>query len=344
MSQEATEEIFQDFFAKFGNVLDATLMMDKDTGRPRGFGFVTFDSERAVEATLAGPLEILGKPVDVKKAQPRNMRDGNENIQVRRNFNDRGPDAGPVNNMAGPGDASQMQQPAMPGMPNGMTPQMMAQYWQSMQQYFLMIRQQQQQMMAAQNPSMGMGMMMEGGGGGGRGANPAMMQQMQPQLQQQQQLAQQYQQQMGAGAVPPGQGQSPERESLSPSISQQTHQQSPVPQYPYPNMQQPSAPSGYQQTPPPNPLAQQQYNNGMPSMSARPSVSSFDGPIPPDRTSTPMSAKSQPRTMTTPTGPPSAPPLNAPTGPRNRVNRANYRGGGASHRGGPARGFHPYGR
>ncbi|QSS61452.1 heterogeneous nuclear ribonucleoprotein HRP1 [Histoplasma capsulatum] len=76
VSQEATEQDFKQFFMQFGRVVDATLMIDKDSGRPRGFGFVTFDSEAAVEATLSGPLEILGKPIEVKKAQPRgNMRD-----------------------------------------------------------------------------------------------------------------------------------------------------------------------------------------------------------------------------------------------------------------------------
>ncbi len=72
VSQDATEADFTAFFAQFGRVVDATLMMDKDTGRPRGFGFVTFDSEAAVEKCLAfHPLEILGKPIEVKKAQPR---------------------------------------------------------------------------------------------------------------------------------------------------------------------------------------------------------------------------------------------------------------------------------
>jgi RNA recognition motif-containing protein len=57
---------FREFFTQFGRVLDATLMMDKDTGRPRGFGFVTFDSEGAVENALnCKTLEILGKPVRV---------------------------------------------------------------------------------------------------------------------------------------------------------------------------------------------------------------------------------------------------------------------------------------
>lgn len=64
---------------QFGRVVDATLMMDKDTGRPRGFGFVTFDSEAAVDACIDIPLEIHGKPIEVKKAQPRgNMREEEE--------------------------------------------------------------------------------------------------------------------------------------------------------------------------------------------------------------------------------------------------------------------------
>ena len=76
VSQEATEEDFTNFFKQFGRVVDATLMMDKETGRPRGFGFVTFDGDAAVDATLRGPLQILGKQIEVKRAQPRgNMRD-----------------------------------------------------------------------------------------------------------------------------------------------------------------------------------------------------------------------------------------------------------------------------
>lgn len=64
ISQEATEQDFREYFQQFGRVLDSTLMIDKDTGRPRGFGFVTFDSEAAVENALAHPnLMIHDKPV-----------------------------------------------------------------------------------------------------------------------------------------------------------------------------------------------------------------------------------------------------------------------------------------
>lgn len=156
--------------------------MDKDTGRPRGFGFVTFDGDAAVDACLQGPLQILGKPIEVKRAQPRgNMREEEDNKKFGRggkfgSRDDRG-------NNAGGGEYNQNTMAAN-GQNSGMTPAMMAQYWQRMQLYF---RQMQQNLaaanggmqggMPAMNPAM-MGMMANGGGGPMGGMNPQMMQQM----------------------------------------------------------------------------------------------------------------------------------------------------------------------
>lgn len=56
VSQDTTDQEFREYFAQFGRVVDATLMMDKDTGRPRGFGFVTFESEAGVDACINVPL------------------------------------------------------------------------------------------------------------------------------------------------------------------------------------------------------------------------------------------------------------------------------------------------
>ncbi|KAF7190944.1 putative RNA-binding protein [Pseudocercospora fuligena] len=184
VSQEATEADFKDFFMKFGRVLDATLMMDKDTGRPRGFGFVTFDSELAVERTLEGPLAILGKPIEVKRAQPRGKMGEEEapksKWQPRGQFanNNGGAGFGNQNQMGG-GDANA--NGAGQG-PNNMTPAMMAQYWQRMQQYFAM--------MQAQN--------MGGGMGGMGGMNPMMQQMMMQRAQQNGQMNPQMMQQMAA--------------------------------------------------------------------------------------------------------------------------------------------------
>ncbi|KAH8910991.1 RNA-binding domain-containing protein [Coniochaeta sp. PMI_546] len=227
VSQETTDHEFREYFARFGRVVDATLMMDKDTGRPRGFGFVTFESDAGVEACLAANLEIHGKPIEVKKAQPRgNMRE-EEEAAARRGggkFGRKGDRNGSGSGQGGMDDGSSGMggMGAGAGAPGGMTPQVMAQYWQRMQQYFAMMQQQmamnrgamnmnpammqmlqmqqmQQQMMAAQQ-----------GRGGAAGANPmAAMGQMNPaMMQQMQQMMAQQQGQQGGGA-PGGGGMSP---------------------------------------------------------------------------------------------------------------------------------------
>lgn len=204
---------------QFGRVIDATLMIDKDTGRPRGFGFVTFDSEAAVEAALSRPLDILGKPIEVKKAQPRgNLRDEEDRRNRRKDFREPSQAGMDGSQQAGVGGGAQGQM----GMGAGLTPQMMAQYWQRMQQYFTMM--QQQMAVAA---SQGQGGMNPAAAAGGMGMNPAMMQQMQ--MKQMQQM----QQQMGnaqAGAPqgsmsPPSQSPTPQMQNMmNPAMMQQMQQ------------------------------------------------------------------------------------------------------------------------
>ena len=72
LPQTVTQDSFKQLFQQFGHVLDSTVMMDKDTGRPRGFGFVTFENDDGVENTLAHqPLMLDGKQIEVKRAQSR---------------------------------------------------------------------------------------------------------------------------------------------------------------------------------------------------------------------------------------------------------------------------------
>ncbi|CAB5367440.1 unnamed protein product [Rhizophagus irregularis] len=72
IAPEVSEEEFKEYFLQFGNVIDATLMVDRDTGRPRGFGFITFDSSEPVEKAMGrNDLEIQNKPVEVKRAMPK---------------------------------------------------------------------------------------------------------------------------------------------------------------------------------------------------------------------------------------------------------------------------------
>lgn len=54
----------RNFFSQFGKVIDATVMIDRDSSRSKGFGFVTFDDKTDVEHLIGlGGLDIEGKVV-----------------------------------------------------------------------------------------------------------------------------------------------------------------------------------------------------------------------------------------------------------------------------------------
>jgi len=73
LAPETTDDQFRDHFSQFGTVTEATIMQDHNSGRSRGFGFVTFDSEDSVGRVFrAGNMQMLaGKKVEVKNATPR---------------------------------------------------------------------------------------------------------------------------------------------------------------------------------------------------------------------------------------------------------------------------------
>ncbi|CAN4093201.1 unnamed protein product [Withania somnifera] len=67
-----TEEEFCQYFQNYGNVTDKVIMIDLNTGRPRGFGFITFDSEDTADKVLHKTFhELKNKQVEVKRALPR---------------------------------------------------------------------------------------------------------------------------------------------------------------------------------------------------------------------------------------------------------------------------------
>jgi len=66
----STQE-FRKYFEKFGPVLETQVMTDRESGRSRGFGFVTYENEDVVEKVLKIIHTIHGKPVEVKRAEPK---------------------------------------------------------------------------------------------------------------------------------------------------------------------------------------------------------------------------------------------------------------------------------
>ncbi|KAA0057248.1 heterogeneous nuclear ribonucleoprotein 1 [Cucumis melo var. makuwa] len=64
---------FRDFFMQYGVVKEHQIMRDHSTSRSRGFGFITFETEQAVDDLLANGnrLEMAGSQVEIKKAEPK---------------------------------------------------------------------------------------------------------------------------------------------------------------------------------------------------------------------------------------------------------------------------------
>ena len=78
LSFNTTENDLNDAFAAFGTVTETNLMMDRETGRPRGFGFVTMSSaeeaNKAIEALNGKDMD--GRALTVNVAKPREERTG----------------------------------------------------------------------------------------------------------------------------------------------------------------------------------------------------------------------------------------------------------------------------
>lgn len=71
-----TDEELGDAFKSFGSVVSARVIMDRDSGRSKGFGFVEFSTDAEAAAALTGMQgkEISGRPVAVSEARPQEKR------------------------------------------------------------------------------------------------------------------------------------------------------------------------------------------------------------------------------------------------------------------------------
>lgn len=80
LSFNTTENDLQDTFAAHGTVVEANLMTDRATGRPRGFGFVTMSSaEEAQNAiTALNGANLDGRTLTVNEARPKEARSGGD--------------------------------------------------------------------------------------------------------------------------------------------------------------------------------------------------------------------------------------------------------------------------
>lgn len=143
---------FEEFFSQWGTIIDAQLMLDKDTGRSRGFGFITYDTPDAVDRVCENKfIEFKGKRIEIKRAEPRHLQKQQQQQKTQTSF--------------GAGQYNMFQNPMMGNFNPMFNPQAMAEYYNKMQEYYAQMQQQtgvdysqmyQQQMQQMQQMMTGM--------------------------------------------------------------------------------------------------------------------------------------------------------------------------------------------
>ena len=76
ISYNSTEDSLADHFSQAGGVVSAKIIMDKMTGRSKGFGFVEMDSAEAAQAAveMLNGKELDGRRLTVNEARPQPER------------------------------------------------------------------------------------------------------------------------------------------------------------------------------------------------------------------------------------------------------------------------------
>lgn len=76
LTYSATNATLETMFAEFGEIRSAQVVMDRDTGRSKGFGFVELASDQSAKAAIAAlnGKEVDGRALTVNEAKPREDR------------------------------------------------------------------------------------------------------------------------------------------------------------------------------------------------------------------------------------------------------------------------------
>lgn len=86
LSWDVTDKDLTDTFSAYGSVAEASALKDRETGRARGYGFVTMnndDEARSAIDALNGK-ELMGRPMTVNEARPKEDKPSNGRREFRR--------------------------------------------------------------------------------------------------------------------------------------------------------------------------------------------------------------------------------------------------------------------
>lgn len=73
MSFNTTQDALRDLFGQHGGVGEVAVVTDRETGRPRGFGFVTMDNDSEAQAAIGAlnGTDLDGRTLTVNEAKPK---------------------------------------------------------------------------------------------------------------------------------------------------------------------------------------------------------------------------------------------------------------------------------
>ncbi|KAM7541552.1 hypothetical protein Aperf_G00000021935 [Anoplocephala perfoliata] len=87
INHKTEEKSLREYFSQYGEIVDVVVMKDSHTGKPRGFGFITFKEASAVDAAQsARPHTLDGKEIDTKRAMPREESSPEVHAAVKKIF------------------------------------------------------------------------------------------------------------------------------------------------------------------------------------------------------------------------------------------------------------------
>lgn len=127
-----TETDLRAYFGRYGKVMEVVIMYDQEKKKSRGFGFLSFEDEQSVERVCTEHyLNLNGKQVEVKKAEPREGQQKNQHGHENQSWGPHGPQQvggfnashmGPNGQMNGPPVNMQMGTNMMGGWGAGQQP------------------------------------------------------------------------------------------------------------------------------------------------------------------------------------------------------------------------------
>jgi RNA recognition motif-containing protein len=87
LSFEVTDLDLEDLFKQYGEVLSAKVIVDRDSGRSRGFGFVEMNSDGSAQSAIdaLNGTEVKGRTVNVSIAKERTDDRGSSSFRGNRN-------------------------------------------------------------------------------------------------------------------------------------------------------------------------------------------------------------------------------------------------------------------